>query len=246
MTGDGVACQPENDGFETVCDSYKGAAHGLCVAYCEARHCDKTSRPGCDNIRARFQKITGIMQMPCERCPCWDAAELQAITSDNVSQHHSCWFGSDADQEFLSDDTISFSAVVKEISEYNVCTTSHGGNRRSIMDITDEEVAYCLRDIRQRCVELGFPMYTEQEDCPCWDASVLQTFTKDDVNENDSCSSDANYEQIAGKSDAFFFSAYDGGDFNHCRIDDNDVRITDAQVANCLGDLRQKCEEMEL
>ncbi len=53
---------------ETVCDGEKGAAFGLCNAYCEAMDCDNLpeASPGaCEAVRGQFNRITG-RDLPCE------------------------------------------------------------------------------------------------------------------------------------------------------------------------------------
>ncbi len=54
---------------ETVCSALKGAAFGLCNAYCEAQDCDVHARPSCPVLRRNFKKITGSDVFPCDaRC----------------------------------------------------------------------------------------------------------------------------------------------------------------------------------
>ena len=59
---------------ETICDSYSGAAFGLCNAYCEAMDCDSpaphASATACSKVGSHFQRITGT-DLPCNAaCPC--------------------------------------------------------------------------------------------------------------------------------------------------------------------------------
>ena len=59
---------------ETVCDNEKGAAFGLCNAYCEALDCSdpkqRASNEACTVLKRKFEAMTG-RQMPCEvTCPC--------------------------------------------------------------------------------------------------------------------------------------------------------------------------------
>ena len=62
-TPDGV---PPAD--ETSCDGLTGAAHGLCVAYCEANDCNLDSdSEECTSLRANFAKITGSTSFPCDQ-----------------------------------------------------------------------------------------------------------------------------------------------------------------------------------
>jgi len=61
-TPDGV---PPAD--ETTCDGMKGAAHGLCVAYCEANDCElDPDSQECHELRANYAKITGRTSFPCD------------------------------------------------------------------------------------------------------------------------------------------------------------------------------------
>ena len=62
--------------FEDVCDGEEGKANGLCTAYCEAMDCDSdpyASENACNQVKDRWQALTGRASMPCERaCPCAD------------------------------------------------------------------------------------------------------------------------------------------------------------------------------
>ena len=61
-TPDGV---PPAD--ESSCDGMTGAAHGLCVAYCEANDCElDPDSQECHQLRANFAKITGRTSFPCD------------------------------------------------------------------------------------------------------------------------------------------------------------------------------------
>jgi hypothetical protein len=54
---------------ETVCEDagLRGAAYGLCVAYCEANDCDAfPDSEACDKLWANYTKITGEQFFPCE------------------------------------------------------------------------------------------------------------------------------------------------------------------------------------
>jgi len=63
---------------ETVCDGQKGAAYGLCNAYCEAMDCDnpdhKASQKACDKVLANYVKKTGESP-PCDLKNCDDVIE---------------------------------------------------------------------------------------------------------------------------------------------------------------------------
>ena len=52
---------------EEVCTGIKGAAFGLCVAFCEANDCDLyPDSQACDVLRENYSNITGEYTFPCE------------------------------------------------------------------------------------------------------------------------------------------------------------------------------------
>ena len=54
---------------ETVCEDagLRGAAYGLCVAYCEANDCDDfPDSDACDRLFDNYVKITGEESFPCD------------------------------------------------------------------------------------------------------------------------------------------------------------------------------------
>src|SRR3954447_18878989 len=54
---------------ETPCDSagLRGAAFGLCIAYCEANDCEiQPDKHACAVLRANYSRITGDDLFPCE------------------------------------------------------------------------------------------------------------------------------------------------------------------------------------
>jgi hypothetical protein len=54
---------------ETVCEDagLRGAAFGLCVAYCEANDCDTYGdSEACDRLWENYTKITGEQVFPCD------------------------------------------------------------------------------------------------------------------------------------------------------------------------------------
>lgn len=72
---------------ETVCNGQKGAAFGLCNAYCEAMDCDSpaphASPKACEKTRSQFERITGSA-MPCDAvssCPCGQLELFSGFTS---------------------------------------------------------------------------------------------------------------------------------------------------------------------
>jgi len=54
---------------EQICDpaaELRGAAYGLCVAYCEANDCEiQPDKNACQILLANFARITGESQIPC-------------------------------------------------------------------------------------------------------------------------------------------------------------------------------------
>lgn len=54
---------------EQVCDpaaGLKGAAYGLCVAYCEANDCEtQPDKHACTVLLNNFERITGDSSVPC-------------------------------------------------------------------------------------------------------------------------------------------------------------------------------------
>ena len=54
---------------ESPCDSagLRGAAFGLCVAYCEANDCDlDPESEECTKLRENYRKLTGRSSFPCD------------------------------------------------------------------------------------------------------------------------------------------------------------------------------------
>lgn len=81
---------------ETICDSYSGAAFGLCNAYCEAMDCDSpaphASATACSKVGSHFQRITGS-NLPCNAtCPC-TALPLFAAFANGTATISECVSG---------------------------------------------------------------------------------------------------------------------------------------------------------
>ncbi len=54
---------------ELPCDAagLRGAAYGLCIAYCEANDCEiQPDKNACDRLRANYSKLTGEDLFPCD------------------------------------------------------------------------------------------------------------------------------------------------------------------------------------
>jgi hypothetical protein len=81
---------------ETVCSNEKGAAFGLCNAYCEAMDCtdpnQHASDEGCNAVKREFEQLTG-RPMPCAvQCPCNDMLALFASISKKTVKVEQCTF----------------------------------------------------------------------------------------------------------------------------------------------------------
>ncbi len=54
---------------EPPCDAagLRGAAYGLCIAYCEANDCEiQPDKVACDRLRENYAKLTGEDLFPCD------------------------------------------------------------------------------------------------------------------------------------------------------------------------------------
>lgn len=54
---------------EQPCDAagLRGAAYGLCIAYCEANDCEiQPDKVACNRLRANYAKLTGDDLFPCD------------------------------------------------------------------------------------------------------------------------------------------------------------------------------------
>jgi hypothetical protein len=75
---------------ETVCDNERGAAYGLCNAYCEAMDCtdpnQHASDKGCESVLKNYEKHSDH-PLPClMTCPCPELLQLFAdIVSGSVT-----------------------------------------------------------------------------------------------------------------------------------------------------------------
>jgi hypothetical protein len=49
------------------CWQHRGAAYGLCIAYCEANDCEiQPDKTACDRLRENYAKLTGEDLFPCD------------------------------------------------------------------------------------------------------------------------------------------------------------------------------------
>lgn len=170
--GGAAAVPPEQFGtpdglpppMEDICDMESGAAHGLCIAYCEAMDCDSddpnANKRACKRVHANFEKLTGKIP-PCERiCPCWERDDLKNVTSENQLPFNSCpgiaipdliqndafapgvegGFGADPIGTFLGQPA----CFTRDLPPFTLI-------------ITGEEADFCAEHISDRCAAIGSP-----------------------------------------------------------------------------------------
>ena len=94
--------------MEHVCDAEKGAAYGLCNAYCQAMDCDSVapnaSDTACQKVSNKFMQLTG-RPVPCsESCPL-----------------------------YLNENFASFNEVVSTPSSITSCSYNFNGDPRSLI-----------------------------------------------------------------------------------------------------------------
>jgi len=110
------------DGFpppmEHICDAEKGAAYGLCNAYCQAMDCDSAepsaSVTACQKVSDKFMQIVG-RPVPCS-VPC---------------------------PMYQNDNFPSFNELVSTPSPITSCTYAWNGDSRSLVVCTDDENLVC-------------------------------------------------------------------------------------------------------
>ena len=149
------------DGFtpsqETVCDDagLRGAAKGLCNAYCEAMDCDsdntKASDKACEQVSKAFSKKSGGLDMPCEwqeECPCYSEDDLLSIVIlvdgdfDCASnENFTTWNSTNPDiiAEFA---VFAFEGCLQDIPEDIYV---------EFYEITEVQTAACINIIKQYC-----------------------------------------------------------------------------------------------
>jgi hypothetical protein len=134
---------------ETVCDQERGAAYGLCTAYCEAMDCDseapQASATGCSRVRANFERITG-RPLPCDiACPCGLQLPLFAELGEGTVPVEGCI----ADDQVISVVTESDTfAIVNNAVQPAYCSVN---NEPPFVELTPGEVVAC-RDFLRRAV----------------------------------------------------------------------------------------------
>ncbi len=86
----------ETPAFETICDADRGAAFGLCTAYCEAMDCEsavpQASQIACDRVRNKYENVTGH-KPPClpNVCPCLSGLEKDTDWFTSATTSESCF-----------------------------------------------------------------------------------------------------------------------------------------------------------
>jgi hypothetical protein len=136
---------------ETVCDMEKGAAFGLCNAYCEAMDCtdpnQHASDKGCEQVKANFIKMTG-RPLPCETtCPCFGLHPLFAEIASKAVKVDRCLFN----------DNMLF--VVTEDEDFalinNVPATCSVNGEGPIVNLTESQLMSCRIALRRAAEAQG-------------------------------------------------------------------------------------------
>lgn len=127
---------------ETICDSYSGAAFGLCNAYCEAMDCESpephASATACDRVGSHFRRITGS-DLPCEAtCPCTDLPLFAAFVNGTATIA-SCVSGGGLTN--VADPDGNFTSVTEDL----VCSDN---GLPPIISLTSNEADRCRQDLR--------------------------------------------------------------------------------------------------
>lgn len=151
--------------LEAVCDGTTGKANGLCVAFCEAMDCDsaapQANAAACNKVAARYTQITGET-LPCLRpCPCWEAAELQIITAENVELDGpfiSCDAGDPFELLIGTDFEPGLASTIFDVSVTPAVCFVSTPERGFGIRITPAQAAACKEQISDRCAAIGFPV----------------------------------------------------------------------------------------
>jgi hypothetical protein len=140
---------------ETICDSQRGAAFGLCNAYCEAMDCDSSqpeaSPTACSRVKSNYQRITGLSLLPCEVvCPC--GAQL-TLFADIVAGRVGVQQCVDDNATVTSVTTPSGSfAIVNQAAVPPFCSVN---NQEPFVTLTQQEAEVCRFLLRSAAVEQG-------------------------------------------------------------------------------------------
>lgn len=147
--------------LEEVCDGTSGAAHGLCIAYCEAMDCESSapqaSEQACTRVGDRFVQITGGLPPCLQSCPCWEPGDLDNVTAENQLPFGSCEAtgGGMIIQNDGSTSGLEGGFGVFDFGDGPVCATRdmppYG------IAVTPEEFDNCVAQIVARCEVIGAP-----------------------------------------------------------------------------------------
>jgi hypothetical protein len=137
---------------ETVCDNEKGAAFGLCNAYCEAMDCDdprvRASNKACQAVKRNFEKKTG-RPLPCEvSCPCPGLLQLFADIDSGAATVTDC----------ITDDLLLY--VVTDTTDYALIFDGPPGNcsvnaEAPFVELTGTELLACRVALRRAAEAQG-------------------------------------------------------------------------------------------
>lgn len=131
---------------ETVCDNEKGAAFGLCNAYCEAMDCtdpnQKASDNGCEAVKRNFEKKTG-RPLPCLlTCPCAGLLQLFADITSGAAVVEQCI--ADGDLLYVVVDTGEFALV-----DAGVAPSCSVNAEPPFVELTPMEALVCRVSLRK-------------------------------------------------------------------------------------------------
>ena len=152
--GAGTASAKTPDGKppsqETVCDNEKGAAYGLCNAYCEAMDCtdpnQHASDRGCEQVKANFIRKTG-RPLPCDiTCPCAGVLQLFADIKSGATVVQQCVMTNTA----LFVTTNAGTAIID--SETPSCSVN---GEAPFVPLTDAELLACRVSLQQAVAAQG-------------------------------------------------------------------------------------------
>ena len=155
--------------LENICDQYTDTeAHGLCIAYCEAKDCDsiphstspradnKGVQKSCANLKTKFQDLTG-QSPPCERCPCWEISDFEPLLSATSDLDQCGPYIPGSDEAIIIDgDVPDIGFMVFDVFQ-NICVTygpHTAGNFLVLRRLTADEKATCFDQIIRFCQNL--------------------------------------------------------------------------------------------
>lgn len=159
---------------EGACAGDRGAAFGLCLAYCSALKCDAQESPGnaraCSKVGQLYYRTTG-MQPPCVRptCPCSSLNVTSILAANWVDEIGDCSIASnssgiglsyelllrDASFDDNTDNTFFKAGDLSGISRCTATGTIDGEPiDEDITGLSEGELAECIRIIREAAQRL--------------------------------------------------------------------------------------------